>query len=195
MKKILSILAIAVLLLIMACNKNKSCNYAMEYNSDTKQCECSNLITPENRPELVYDDYNDCVTLGRHFYYEVKKIEDHPYLSEDGDTVMLKGYVYRFCGQQLYYPIDNQDSTYVGFTMCDDSTSAMATKHGQFNNFWIETEPDMINGLDLTRMFYVKGVVRLYNYESHTYHIEDYPPEPTPCFAPKCFIIPQEIHN
>ena len=195
MKKIISILAIAVLVSTVACNKNKSCNYAMEYNPDTKKCECSNLITPENRPELVYGDYNNCETLGKHFYYSVDYMEAYPYRSEDGDTIMIKGYIKNFCGNQLHYSFDAQDSTYVGFTMCDDSLSTIDKNQVSFWNFWIETNPDMINGLDLTRMCYVKGVIKIYNYEKHTYIIEDDPPKPTPCFSPKCYIIPQEIHN
>jgi len=194
MKTNISILAIAVLLLTMACNKTKSCNYAMEYNSDNKKCECINTITPDSRPELLVGEYNDCATIGRHFYYFVEKEEDYPYLSEDGDTVMLKGYINNW-GDQFYYSHD-PDSTFVGFFMVDDSLAAMNPRDGKSWNFWIETESSKINGIDLTRMCYIKGTVEFsYNHENHTYYFCNTPPEPTPCGSPICFIIPQEIHN
>lgn len=122
MKKIFSILAIAVLLLTMACNKNKSCSFAMEYNSDTKQCECVQEVIKEYVKPLDTTGYNSCNTLWDNLIYFSVDNKEYPYYSYEGDTIRVYGYISHYQNSSVFF---SSDSAFFKICVLSDSTEAM----------------------------------------------------------------------
>ena len=70
MKKIIRLFLITAVIAPLVSCKDKSCYYYdQEYNSNTKQCECVQMMDIDNVPALKHDDYNTVLAVNQNFYY------------------------------------------------------------------------------------------------------------------------------
>lgn len=84
---------ILLLITFFGCAKQKECRYGKTYNPATKDCECTNY-TLEDIPELSTNEYNSIGVVNKNFLYLVKRDEDYPYYSHEGDTILVYGWVF-----------------------------------------------------------------------------------------------------
>ena len=146
-----------------------------------KECEQVEDIIG-NVPEMIANDYNDCEIVNQNYMYFAKWLDDsymehypeaNDFLSQEGDTVMIKGFVSHGYGITTDY--------YKNYWICyliSDSLDAMDTEYTPNDVTIFGDNPDMLSNIDFSRKCYVKSTVK---FEDLGYAIG--PSDPKSCYS------------
>lgn len=168
-------LSLVILLLSMILVGMVSCDVI------SKECEqVSDIIGYV--PELNKNDYNDCDVVNQNYMYFAKwnidsYMEHYPateYLSQQGDTVMIMGFISHGYNKTIYY-----NDNYWAMFMDADSIDAMDVEYNPCDLTIYGDNMELLNNLDLSQKCYVKGTVQFVNILGY----ENTPPDPKSCFA------------
>ncbi len=141
MKTNISILAIAVLLLAVACNKNKCNNGAS-----------TDLVS------LSKEDFNTCTAvLEKYTDYPASTREEYPYWDEEGNTIKVCGWIKHDYGNTIHASSGNVSC----IRMCDDSVVALdsTSKGGAGVDFEMDSSLDLLNGVNREEKCYIMGTL------------------------------------
>ena len=167
MKKLLIVITILVLMF--------SCNPVPE--------ECEQLSDIMGKiPELKKNDYNDCELVSQNYTYFARwhvdsYMEQYPadeYFSQQGDTIMIKGYITHGRGDTLEY--------HNGYWTCHldpDSLKAMDMEYNSSHLTIYSDDKDLFNYIDFTRKCYMTTTVQFKN----LLKIDCGPADPKSCYA------------
>lgn len=118
-------------------------------------------------PELMQDDYNDCKLVSWNYTYFARWSEDsymehYPdadkYLSQQGDTVLFKGFITHSYGDTLEY----HNGYWVGY-LDTDSLEAMNPDYKSCDLIIYSDNKDLFNDIDFSKKCYVKATVQFGN--------------------------------
>lgn len=152
MKRVFIVISLLALLV--------SCNVRVP-----KECEqLSDMIG--DIPALKKNDYNDCELVNQNYMYFAKWLVDsymeyYPateYLSQQGDTVMIKGFITHGRGDTLRY--------YNGYLACyldSDSLEAMDIEYNSSDVTIFTDNKELFSGVDFTRKCYMTATVQFGN--------------------------------
>ena len=130
-----------------------------------KECEqVSDIIG--DVPELNKNDYNDCELVNQNYMYFAKWIDDsymehypaNEYFSQQGDTVMIKGFISHGYGDTMSY--------HNGYWACyldSDSLEAMDIEYNPCDVTIFADNKELFSGIDFTRKCYAVTTLQFGN--------------------------------
>ena len=131
-----------------------------------KECEQLSDMIGEI-PELKKDDYNDCEVVNQNYMYFARWYVDsymeyypeaNEYLSQEGDTVMIKGFVSHGYGKTLEYR-----NGYWACHLDSDSLEAMDIEYNPFDVTIFTDNKELFSGVDFTRKCYAITILQFGN--------------------------------
>ena len=152
MKRVFIVISLLALLV--------SCNVRVP-----KECEqLSDMIG--DIPALKKNDYNDCELVNQNYMYFAKWLVDsymeyYPateYFSQEGDTVMIKGFISHGYGDTLVY-----HNAYWACYLDSDSLEAMDIEYNPSYVTIFTDNKELFGGIDFTRKCYITATVQFGN--------------------------------
>ena len=130
-----------------------------------KECEQVSDIIGEVS-ELNKNDYNDCEIVNQNYMYFAKWMDDsymehypaNEYFSQQGDTVMIKGFLSHGYGDTMSY--------HNGYWACyldSDSLEAMDIEYNPCDVTIFTDNKELFSGIDFTRKCYITATVQFGN--------------------------------
>ncbi len=163
---------VALILVLVSCNKNHECRYDEQYDSSTKKCEC--LSEREMFICKTEGEYESVGQVHSKYAQRIKNPSEYKLYSHAGDTV-------KFCGW-LYVAMSESDTSFYTNRMFHFDKVAIGAPNVSVE---IDIDKSAFDTLDVRKMSFATGILQF----------PENVPSSNECFTMPFYFKIIDIHN